>query len=109
MIPYFPSGFFADGFPHSRPFPRSAAPPLQADEDLAMLVAERLRRRLAGPPHRIVVEVQNRVVVLEGVVATNAFRTRAHLLVWQTVGVADVCNRLTIWQVERHVRRASGY
>jgi hypothetical protein len=109
MIPYFPSGFFADGFPHSCSFPRPAASPLQADEDLAMLVAERLRRHLAGPAHRIVVEVQNRVVILEGVVATEAFRARAHHLVWRTAGVADVCNRLTTWQAERHVRRAADY
>jgi hypothetical protein len=108
MIPYFPSGFFPDGWPDSRPFLRYA-PPLRADEDLAMLVAERLRRYLAGPAHRIVVEVQNRVVILEGVVATEAFRTRAHHLVWQTPGVADVCNQLTTWQAERHVNRATGY
>lgn len=104
MIPYFPSGSFPDGWPWSGPS-LPPAPPMQADDDLAMLVAERLRGHLAGPGHRIVVEVQNRVVVLEGVVATAALRSRAHHLVWQTPGVADVCNLLTTWDDERHGHR----
>lgn len=108
MISYFPSDFFPDGFPHSRPFLRPA-PPQQADENLALLVAERLRGHLVGPGYRIVVEVQNRVVILEGVVATDAFRTRAHHLVWQTAGVADVCNQLTTWEAERRVDQATRY
>lgn len=100
MIPYFPSDWFSQR-PASAHWQPPAGPPVGADEELALLVADRLRDSLVEPGHRIVVEVQNRVVVLEGVVATDAFRRQAHHLVWQTPGVADVSNRLTVWQDRR--------
>lgn len=100
MIPYFPSEWFSGGSA-STPWYLRADPPVGADEELALLVADRLRETLAEPGHRIVVEVQNRVVVLEGIVATDAFRRQAHQIVWQTPGVFDVSNRLTLWEAER--------
>lgn len=100
MYPYFPSDFFFNGIPTHWAFQRPA-PPLAADEELAMRVAAKLRENLTGTAYRIVVEVQNRVVILEGAVPAAALRTRLHHLVWQVPGVTDVCNCLTTGRGER--------
>jgi BON domain len=100
MIPYFPSDWFSQR-PASTQWHLPANPPVGADEELALLVAERLRESLMGTGHRIVVEVQNRVVVLEGNVATDAIRRQVHQIVWQTPGVVDVSNRLALWGDQR--------
>ena len=105
MIPYFsPDPFFdalATGSFLVRP-----GPPLPADEDLARAIADRLCGDLGGPGNRVVVEVQNGVVVLEGLVTTRALRALMHRLVWRVPGVTDVCNRLNTWEDER--RRQAG-
>jgi hypothetical protein len=76
---------------------RVPQPPTEADEDLADRVAARLRADLSPVGHAIVVEVQNRVVVLEGGVPDHAMRAQAHAIVWRVPGVHDVCNRLSAW------------
>ncbi len=76
---------------------RIPRPPTEADEDLATRVAARLRADLSPVGHHIVVEVQNRVVMLEGGVPDPAMRTQAHQIVWRTPGVLDVSNRLEVW------------
>jgi osmotically-inducible protein OsmY len=68
--------------------------------------ADWLRGELEGPGNGVVVEVQNGVVILEGLVATRALHDLLHRLVWRVPGVADVCNRLTTWEDER--RRQAG-
>lgn len=78
-------------------FYRVPQPPTEADEDLADRVAARLRADLSPVGHSIVVEVQNRVVMLEGGVPDQAMRAQAHAVVWRVPGVADVCNRLSVW------------
>ncbi|MEU8230447.1 BON domain-containing protein [Actinoplanes sp. NPDC048967] len=96
MMPFPPF----DGFPESTPSaprPLPAGRPMPADRDLALLVADRLRAALPQPGQRIVIEVQNRVVVLEGLVTTPDLRRLAHELTWRTPGVLDVCNRLACW------------
>ncbi|MDY7088528.1 MAG: BON domain-containing protein [Actinomycetota bacterium] len=93
MISYFAFDFFPDRFFHP-PVYFHPGPPPAADEQLALRVADRLRDELSGPADRVLVEVQNRVVILEGAVGTSTLRTRVHRLVWLTPGVADVCNRL---------------
>jgi hypothetical protein len=106
VIPYFsPDPSFDALFPGGRPFFRPG-PPLPADEDLSLHIADWLRGELEGPGNRVVVEVQNGVVILEGLVATRALRDLLHRLVWRVPGVADVCNRLTTWEDER--RRQAG-
>ena len=76
---------------------RTPRPPTEADEDLADRVAARLRADLSPVGHHIVVEVQNRVVMLEGGVPDRRMRAQAHAIVWRVPGVADVCNRLSVW------------
>ena len=76
---------------------RVPGPPTEADEDLAARVAARLRADLSPVGHHIVVEVQNRVVMLEGGVPDRAMRAQAHQVVWRTPGVGDVSNRLSVW------------
>jgi hypothetical protein len=105
VIPYFSSDPFFDGLPGGGFFLRPG-PPLPADEALAMHVADWLRGDLDGPGNRVVVEVQNGVVMLEGIVATRALRNLMHRLVWRVPGVVDVCNRLITWEDER--RRQAG-
>ena len=75
-------------------------PPTRADADLARRVARRLTAELPAPDKRIVVEAQNRVIILEGVVSTARSRATAHRLAWLTAGVADVSNRLTVTGAE---------
>jgi osmotically-inducible protein OsmY len=91
MIPSFPSDD-----PLFRQWFRLSAPPSDADEDLALRVAARLRAELRTPGHHVVGEVQIRVVVLEGVGPNRTVRTRMHRATWLVPGVADVSNRLTV-------------
>ncbi|WP_255630302.1 BON domain-containing protein [Jidongwangia harbinensis] len=52
---------------------------------------------LPTPGHHIVVEVQNQVVILEGIVPTPSERAHVHEATWQVRGVMDVSNRLSVW------------
>jgi osmotically-inducible protein OsmY len=92
MIPYFPS----DDLP-SRQWLRPSNPPTDTDEDLAVRVAARLRLELPAQGHHIVVEVQNQVVILEGIVPTPMVCAQMHEATWQVLGVLDVSNRLSAW------------
>lgn len=42
-------------------------------------------------------EVQNQVVILEGIVPTPSERAHVHEATWQVRGVMDVSNRLSVW------------
>lgn len=95
MIPFSWSDAFPERAPSGHWFVRSA-PAAGADEELALSVAARIRANLPGGGHRMVVEVQNRVVILEGVVATAGFRRQAHRVAAHTPGVFDVSNRLAV-------------
>ena len=92
MIPYFPSDD-----PLFRHWLGPSDPPTDTDEDLALRVAARLRLELPSPGHHIVVEVQNQVVILEGIVPTPLICAQVHEATWQVRGVADVSNRLSAW------------
>jgi osmotically-inducible protein OsmY len=84
---------FPDDFPRwSRPKARAESP----DLTLALAVIERLRgvRRLRQ--QLITVQAQNRVVILEGAVASADLRHLAAAHAWRTDGVYDVCNRLVV-------------
>jgi osmotically-inducible protein OsmY len=67
---------------------------VEADAELAQLVAE----RFVGDPEltrgHVRITVQNRVVILQGYVYTPEARLAAARLAWSTPGVFDVCNRL---------------
>lgn len=65
------------------------------DSRLAFRTAARLKD-LVRPGYSVVVEVQNRVVILEGVVSAASLRRRLSETVWQTAGVFDVSNRLVV-------------
>jgi osmotically-inducible protein OsmY len=95
MTPYYPSDD-----PLFRQWFRPSVPPTDADEDLALRVAARLRLELRTPGHHVVVEVQNRVVILEGIVPDTSACARAHEATWQVPGVEDVSNRLSVWAGE---------
>jgi osmotically-inducible protein OsmY len=84
---------FPDDFPRwSRPDAQAESP----DLTLALAVIDRLRdvRRLRQ--QLITVQAQNRVVILEGAVATAELRQLAVTHAWRTDGVFDVCNRLVV-------------
>ncbi|WP_212990872.1 BON domain-containing protein [Actinoplanes auranticolor] len=98
-MPFPPFDGFPEGTP-SVPRPLPAGEPVHADRDLALRVADRLRAGLPQPGQRIVIEVQNRVVVLEGLVTDVHLRRLAHDLTWRTPDVFDVCNRLACWDGE---------
>ena len=91
MMPFDP----ADD-PLFRQWFQPSAPPCEDDVDLAFRVADRLRAELP-PGCDIVVEVQNRVVMLEGTVPTRSVCVDAHRTTWQVPGVIDVSNRLAVW------------
>ena len=70
--------------------------PQDHDEDvrLAALVAQRLSADWSTRRQQITVMVQNRVVILTGLVAGAETRRAAGELAWDVEGVADVCNAL---------------
>jgi osmotically-inducible protein OsmY len=84
------------------PFPDEGAfrpePPAPADEDalLAAQVAQRLSSDWTTRHQQIVVTVQNRVVILAGVVAGPDTRQVAGEIAWDVQGVVDVCNALRL-------------
>ncbi|MER7335708.1 MULTISPECIES: BON domain-containing protein [unclassified Micromonospora] len=86
---------------------RSEPPrPAPGDEDarLAALVAQRLGSDWTTRRQQIVVTVQNRVVILAGVVAGPDARQVAGEIAWDVRGVVDVCNALRLagrWRSRR--------
>ncbi|WP_422735726.1 BON domain-containing protein [Micromonospora sp. WMMD729] len=70
------------------------AGPLSDDARLACTLLERMQRDPRLRHERICIEVQNRVVILEGVVTSVDVRTQAHARAWNTPGVHDVNDRL---------------
>ncbi|MGS2618434.1 BON domain-containing protein [Micromonospora sp. LZ34] len=90
------------------PFPddpwfRSPEVPEQQSEDLrlAALVAQRLSIDWTTRRQQIAVTVQNRVVILAGIVASSEARQVAGDLAWDVPGVFDVCNSLRLRPAER--------
>lgn len=73
------------------------------DEDgrLAALVAQRLSSDWCTRRQQIVVTVQNRVVILAGIVASPDTRQVAGEIAWDVQGVADVCNALRLVGIRR--------
>ncbi|MEG3636642.1 BON domain-containing protein [Micromonospora palythoicola] len=80
-------------FPHDMP-PLFYAEPTTADTRLACRLLTRMQQDPRLRHERICIEVQNRVVVLEGTVSTAGLSAEAHALAWLTPGVHDVSNRL---------------
>ncbi|MGW1059140.1 BON domain-containing protein [Micromonospora rubida] len=84
--------------PDDHSWPAEPDRPGPADEDarLAAVVA----RRLGGDPtvrhERVRVSVQNRVVILTGIVADPRARRAAGELAWEVTDVVDVCNALRL-------------
>ncbi|MFI0795856.1 BON domain-containing protein [Micromonospora rubida] len=84
--------------PDDHSWPAEPDSPGPADEDarLAAVVA----RRLGGDPavrhERVRVSVQNRVVILTGIVADPRARRAAGELAWEVADVVDVCNALRL-------------
>jgi osmotically-inducible protein OsmY len=68
------------------------------DTGLALVVADRLRGERRLQHARIVVDVQDQVVILTGRVPSAALQETASDIVWRTPGVRDVCNRMTARQ-----------
>lgn len=65
------------------------------DEIIAREVADRFIEDPAIGSGQVVVEVQNRVVILKGWIDSAAARAAAGRQAWATPGVYDVSNRLT--------------
>lgn len=81
-------------FPPDDGFGRPGRP--SPDDLLALAVLNQLSEDggLAGA--EIIVEVQNRVVILDGVVSTPGMRRAAVEAVWRTPGIFDVSNRIRL-------------
>ncbi|MER5704757.1 BON domain-containing protein [Micromonospora sp. NPDC002296] len=77
--------------------------PGPADEDTRLAAA--VARRLGGDPtvrHRsVTVSVQNRVVILTGIVADPQARRAAGEVAWEVADVVDVCNALRLAEPRR--------
>ncbi|MFC7547386.1 BON domain-containing protein [Plantactinospora sp. GCM10030261] len=82
--------------PDDRYWPSEPVPPEPdaGDMRLAASVAHWLNTDDATREQRITVTVQNRVVILTGVVADRQVRQVAGNLAWSVPGVFDVCNAL---------------
>ncbi|MEU4379719.1 BON domain-containing protein [Micromonospora echinofusca] len=87
----------------SHPQPPGLSPD---DEDgrLAALVAQRLSSDWTTRRQQIVVTVQNRVVILAGIVAGPDTRRVAGEIAWDVEGVVDVCNALRLADSRRFRR-----
>ncbi|RLP93352.1 BON domain-containing protein [Micromonospora sp. BL4] len=72
--------------------------PEQGSEDVRVeaLVAQRLSIDSTTRRQQISVSVQNRVVILAGVVSDPETRQAAAELAWEVPGVFDVCNSLRL-------------
>jgi osmotically-inducible protein OsmY len=75
-------------------FPDAVSSP--DDIRLAVRVAEQLENQLPNRGRRIVVEVQNRIVILRGEAPSAQFFHLASQIVWMTPGVADLSNQLIV-------------
>jgi osmotically-inducible protein OsmY len=69
-------------------------PPMGEDEILVDVVAGRLMAESRISGRRVIVTVQNRVVILEGEVDSEDAKQAAGSRAWSTPGVFDVCNLL---------------
>lgn len=91
------------------PFPEGEDDWQEADADLPdcsmgistdEMIAEVFAASVFSDPHirgaHIKVQVQNRVVILLGEVATVQARRAMRQRAWDVPGVADVCNRLAV-------------
>ncbi|KKK00341.1 BON domain-containing protein [Micromonospora sp. HK10] len=83
-------------YPDHNPFHRDDQP-LDGDLRLAALVAQRLSIDWTTRRQQISVSVQNRVVILTGMVADQETRRAAAELAWDVPGVFDVCNAMTLF------------
>ncbi|MDG4833058.1 BON domain-containing protein [Solwaraspora sp. WMMD1047] len=80
-------------FPHDLPA-LFHAEPTSEDGRLACQLAERMQRHPSLRRERICIEVQNRVVILDGPVSSAELSAEARAVAWHTPGVHDVSNRL---------------
>jgi len=78
------------------PPPAHADRPSPDDVLLAVAVADRLAGDASLDGAEIVVDVHNRVVILDGTVRSAYMRLVASDLAWRTTGVFDVSNRLHV-------------
>jgi osmotically-inducible protein OsmY len=95
MVPLWPDD---DGWrpENSRSGGWGAEEMLDAESRLSHLVAAEVNRDPQVSGGRMVVTVQNGVVILEGCADSAETRKAAVRRVWATSGVLDVCNMLTI-------------
>ncbi|QGN48681.1 BON domain-containing protein [Micromonospora sp. WMMC415] len=68
--------------------------PASEDARLACRLLEQMQRDPVLRHERICIEVQNRVVILEGAVSSADVSAHAHTLAWGAADVHDVSNRL---------------
>ncbi|RKN47838.1 BON domain-containing protein [Micromonospora endolithica] len=85
-------------WPEFDPWRVAGDPPGPGGEDtrLEALVTQRLAVDWTTRRQPITVRVQNRVVVLDGVVAADETRRTAGELAWDVPGVVDVCNAVRV-------------
>ncbi len=94
MFPYWP---YSEGeWPRRDRMPAVPEAGDAMDELLARMVADRFVLDPAIGSGHVVVAVQNRVVILQGRLRTDAAREAAGRQAWATPGVFDVCNRLEV-------------
>ncbi|MFF0175191.1 BON domain-containing protein [Micromonospora profundi] len=85
-------------------FAASQPEPDSPDRRLEALVAQRLCADSTTRRQRIGVTVQNRVVILSGLVSDTDARQVAAELAWDVPGVFDVCNTLRLGDQRRSRR-----
>lgn len=68
--------------------------PTSEDARLACRLLEQMQRDPLLRHERICIEVQNRVVILEGNVSSADVKAHAHTVAWGTTDVHDISNRL---------------
>lgn len=90
-------------FPDDNSFRHTEEESDRESEDLrlAALVAQRLSIDWTTRRQQITITVQNRVVILAGMVADTETRRAAGELAWDVPGVADVCNALQLYGQRR--------
>lgn len=78
------------------PYHYGAAPPSASDGEIKSAVVGRLRENARTRNDRIVVDVDQGVVVLAGVVSSAVAKRAAGDDAWDTPGVVDVSNQLQL-------------
>ncbi len=83
----------------------SVPPPKPTDGDIKALIVDRLRENPHTKDDDITVDVKRNVVILTGEVSSALAKRAAGDDAWDTAGVADVSNQLSVTSGSRDLHR----